>query len=97
MSIKGNEKSTWGLPAGRPASEIMLHPHMRLASAVCVKALADLYDDDLLMALDALAWFLGDATFWLRCLGFEDDPDKVFQAILEDGYAKRGRFIALTA
>ena len=97
MEIKANSKSTWGLPAGRDASEIMLDPHKRLAAACVTKALADLYGDDLLMSLDALSWFLGDATFWLRCLGVEDDPDKVFRAILEDGYVKRGRFIGLAS
>jgi hypothetical protein len=80
---------------GKDASAITLDPHLRLGAAVVTKALADLYEDDLLKSLDALSWFLGDATFWLRCLGFEDDPDKVFQAILEDGYVKRGRFIRL--
>jgi len=95
VSIKGNSKSTWGLPSGKDASEIYLDPHKRLAAACVVKALADLYEDDLLMSLDALTWWIGDAPFWLRCLGFEDDPDKVFQAILEDGYVKRGRFIRL--
>ena len=90
--------SSWGCPPGKDASQIMLDPHLRLGAAVVTKALADLYEDDFQVSLDALEWWVsGDATFWLRCLGFEDDPDLIFSAILEDGYGKQRKFVGLTS
>ena len=97
MSIKTNSKSTWGLPPGKDASAITLYPYLRLGAAVVVKAVKDLQDQDILRSVDALDWWLSDAPFWLRCLGFEDDLDLIFSAILEDGYGKQRKFIGLTS
>ena len=82
MNIRGNDKSTWGILVGKDASAIMLDPHKRLIASMSIQARKDLCGNNIILALDALLWWLSDAPFWLRCLGFEDDPDKVFQAIM---------------
>ena len=94
MEIKANSKSTWGVPAGRDASAIMLHPYMRLGAAVIVRAIKDYQNDDILRSVDALAWWLSDGPVWLQMLDFYegDNPDEVFLKIAGGDYVEGRQF-----
>lgn len=93
MEIKGNAKSTWGLPAGRDASAIMLDGYLKLGCAVVVRAIKDYQDQDILKQVGALGWFLADGPVWLQMLELGgDDSDKVFLSLARGDYAERNQF-----
>ena len=93
MAIKTNSKGSWGLPAGRDASAILLHPYMRLGAAVVVRAIKDYQDQDILKMFGALGWFLDEGSIWLQMLELGgDDPDEVFLSLARGDYAERNQF-----
>ena len=94
MAIKTNSKGSWGLPAGRDASAIMLDGYLRLGAAVVIRAIKDYQGDDILKMVDALAWFLtDDPAVWLQMLELGgDDPDEVFLSLVRGEYAERNQF-----
>jgi hypothetical protein len=68
----GVKAKTGPLDPGKPASAALVDPHLRLASAIMVKAYADLTSDDGRDALDAL-WWLGSpvAELFADCLALD--------------------------
>lgn len=75
-----------------PASLVIIEPAAALAANVLLQAVRDLAGSDLLLALDALGWWLSDApAWWLGCLGIAENEQKIFvRAIVKGGkHAKK--------
>lgn len=54
-------------------------PHWSLAAAVVINAARDLQREDIVQAMDAMAFFLDEesgAPFWLKELGIELEPNE---------------------
>ena len=93
MSIKTNAKSTWGLPVGKDASEILLDGYLRLGAAVVIRAIEDYQDQDILKMVGALGWFLDEGSIRLQMLELGgDDPDEVFLSLARGDYADQIQF-----
>lgn len=59
-------------------------PLIQLAFAVALQAVKDLHDDDPLVSLDALEWFLFDAPIWFDALGLSGDEDVIFRKVINE-------------
>jgi len=85
-------KVSWGegIKPGMDASQIFLDPHKRLGAAVCLQAVKDFQDNNIIKALDALLFWLDDGPVWLDALGFEGDgPVEVLVKIAGGRYETR--------
>lgn len=75
----------------REPSLCSIHPPLRLAAGIVKQAVEDYTSDDVVKALDALAWFLdeGGAGLLLDALELPTDPDRIFERLAYGKHVSR--------
>jgi hypothetical protein len=74
----------YGMGSTMPPSKAILFPHVRMAHSMVKQAVVELREHDVLIALQALAWWLSDdAEDWLMLLDLGQPGDDYFCKLIK--------------